>query len=90
MSVYKTCGRVLKKQLMVLMFYCRFLGERSNLTFSLPQTVSVTTFSIRVSVWMTVPVDTLPTSGNRSVCVATLTVRRVMDRASMTVTCAVT
>lgn len=40
---------------------------------------------MRVSVWLTVLVATLPASSNRSVCVATLTVLPVMGRALMTV-----
>lgn len=61
-----------------------------TLSFSLSQSVTNTTFSMRVSVWMIVLRATLPASSNRSVCVATLIVRHVTDRASMTVMCVAT
>lgn len=53
--------------------------------FSLPQNVTITTFSMRVSVWTIVLMTTLPVDRIRSVCVATLIVPHVMDRVLMTV-----
>lgn len=49
-----------------------------------------TTFSMMISVWMIVLMDSLQARSNRSVCVAMLIVPRVTDRALMTVMCVTT
>lgn len=71
-------------------FFLPFLSLSALLSFSLSQSVTNTTFSMRVSVWMIALRATLPASSNRSVCVATLIVRHATDRASMTVMCVAT